>query len=315
MNQSDWTHEILNHLDPALIEQTEVRAKRALPRAGRIALIAACLCAVLVSGAFAAQTIWGIPIFKPIDTSPVDGTPANGFTTVIELPEGTEQSEGSHVNPLLTPDVNGVYKQWEEVYSQRLRDYAATLKTGTLGKKNFSSWDNAEEFIGIDLLNNPVLERGTSGSLFYSDDPNAPKTQTPCCVTVTAMDSALTSVQAEAVYFLNYVDVAENEHYSNFVPVRMELFVQSYTKNSPIAPEDMFIAFGFPEGYTFTTETYTTPSGLTASIVGVHDTDGVLFCYCAQFALNRNAVTLSSTFVPDPAHALSTLKEVLDAFQ
>ena len=298
MNQSDWTHEILNHMDPALIEQGEPRAKRALPRAGKAALIAACLCAVLVGGAFAAEAIWGIPIFTPVDTSPVDGTPANAFTTVIELPEGSDAPGGTSANPLLAPEINGVYKQWEEAYSQQLRDYAATLKPGTLGKKSFGSWEKAEEYIGIDLLTNPLLETGSD----------------PAAVTVTAMDGALTSVQAETVCFLNHVDVAAEGPYSVRVPVRVELFVQSYTKHSPIADHEMFLMLGFPEGYTFTTETYTTPSGLTASIVGVYDADGVLFSYYAQFALNRNAVTLSSTFVPDPTHALSTLKEVLDGF-
>lgn len=300
MNKNEWTHEIMNHIDPTLIEQADTPVRRRLPSAGKIALIAACLCAVLVGGAFAAEAIWGIPLFKPIDTSPVTGEPANGFTTVIELPEEATPPQGSRINPLQNPKINGVYKLWEDIYSQQLRDYAATLKTGTLGKKDFSTWDQAEEFIGIDLLNNPVLEQGAAGF--------------PCSVTVTAMDGNLTAAMAETVYCLNYMDMAENEHYSNLIPVRMELFVQSYTVNSPIAPQEMFIAFGFPDGYTFRTETYTTPSGLTASIVEVRNTSGAVIDYYAQFALNHNAVTLISTFLPDSDHALSTLKDVLDGF-
>lgn len=112
MNQSDWTHEILNHLDPALIEQAEPRAKRALPRAGRIALIAACLCAALVGGAFAATQIAGfhaIELFENLlhQNKSYDGYSLSGGCRFVPLDELSPQiRELSRQNPASTIELS-----------------------------------------------------------------------------------------------------------------------------------------------------------------------------------------------------------------
>lgn len=320
MNQQDWNHTIINGLDPALVEQASVPAKKRTVRPVRIAVVAACLCAALVVGAFAAETIFGIPIFKPMDTSPATGEPMNGFTTVIELPEETQQPEGTNVNPLEDPDINGVFKLPVSAFSQQVQDKAASLRANTLGEVNFSSWEKAEAFLGINLMDNPVLDRAEPGRLFYSTaNPDKPLLETVCRVTVTAMDGILTSASTEGVWYLNREEIYDGDILLSSVPVRLEVIVQSYTKHSPIAPDEMFLGLGFPEDYTFTPETYTTPSGLVVNIVGVTRLDKTLGYpvteYYAQFALNGNAVTISSIFTEDSDHALATLKEVLDAFQ
>lgn len=308
MNRSDWNHMILNELDPELVEQASAPAKRSAVRPARIAVIAACLCGLLLGGAFAAESIFGVPIFKPMVTSPVTGEPINGFTTVIELPEQGEQSEGAAVNPLEDPDINGVFKLPVEAFGQTVRDAAAELSAKTLGQKNFSDWEKAEEFLGIDLMNNPVLERAETGTLFY------PTGEAACGVTYTAMDGILTGTCTEGVWYLNRVKEYAGDVLVGSVPVRVEVFVQSYTRHSPIAAHEMFMGLGFPESYSFTPETYTTPGGLVVNIVGVNRPDGDTEYY-AQFALDGNAVTISAAFTPDSDHALATLKEVLDGFE
>lgn len=305
MNKSDWNHAVLNAIDPGLVEQAAAPAKKRAVRPTRIA-IAACLCAVLAGGAFAAETIFGVPIFTPMDTNPATGEPFNGFTTIIELP-GEAQQPDTAVNPLERPDVNGVFKLPVEAFSQQVRDAAAGLEERQHGQLDFDSLAGAEDFLGIELMDNPVLEAAGAA----------------CVTTVTAMDGILTSVMAESAYYLNYVDQPGASLHgggllSVSVPVRVDVTVQSYTEHSPIAAGDMFLGLGFPEEYTFTSETYTTPGGLTASIVAVSrpdETYGQVTDYYAQFALNGNAVTVSSVFIPDAGHALATLKQVLDAFE
>ena len=313
MKQADWTHSILNGIDPALVESAAAPAKRRALRPVRIAVAAACLCIALVGGAFAAEAVFGVPIFKPMDTSPVTGEPINGFTTVVEQPEGSDPAA-----PV------GVLKHPVEAFSPTAREAAAALPAGTPGQLNFNSWDKAEEFLGMDLMNNPVLAEAETGTVLYVDGTAVG--ETTCRVDYTAIDGILTAAGTNGVWYLNYVDLpAEgltnpdgSAILSSRVPVRVEVIVRSYTDHSPIARDNMFPGMGFPEEYTFTGETYTTPSGLAVNIVAVSSPDelyGQVTEYYAQFVLNGNAVTVSSTFIPDAGHAYSTLKQVLDAFE
>lgn len=328
MKQTDWNHHILNEIDPALVESAAAPAKKHSLRPVRIAVAAACLCGLLVGGAFAAEAIWGVPVFTPMDTSPMTGEEFNGFTTVIEVPEEVETPEGTKVNPLEEQEINGVFKLPVDAFSQQARDAAAGLDAYKFGNLNFGSWDEAEEFLGIEMLDNAVLDEAKPGLVFYSESASQkPDIETACRVSVMAMDGIMTAASTEAVWFLNYVDMPVDgltdsdggTIISSSVPVRVEVIVQSYTKHSPIAPDEMFLGLGFPKNYTFTPETYTTPSGLVVNIVGVNYFDKTsgepITEYYAQFAFKGNAVTVSSAFLPDADHALATLKQVLDAFE
>lgn len=48
MMKCEQVHEIINHIDLALIEKVDAPNKRRMPRVLRIGLIAACLCLALV---------------------------------------------------------------------------------------------------------------------------------------------------------------------------------------------------------------------------------------------------------------------------
>ena len=314
MNNPDFVHEIMDHIDPALLQQGDASTRRPIPRIAKVAIAAACLCVALIGGAFAAETIFGIPIFTPIDTS-ITGDPMNGFTTIIELPEKSQQPNGT------TPGINGVFKLPVAAFSQQAQDTAAGLGSHNTAQLDFISWESAEAFLGIDLMNNPVLDRAEPGLIVYSTDPNGPTNSTVCSVSVSAMDGILTAVSTEAVYFLNRVDVYDESGDTRIgsTPVRLDITVQSYTEHSAISSDEVFLGLGFPEDCTFTPETYTTPNGLVANIVGVTFFNEALghpvTMYYAQFALNGSAVTIHSSFAKDSGHALSTLKEVLDAFR
>ncbi len=84
----------------------------------------------------------------------------------------------------------------------------------------------------------------------------------------------------------------------------------------------------YEDGSEVTEETYTTPGGLTAAIVGITPPDGsreFVTEYNAHFSINgiqyrvtASTYTVGSTRadVPeDPAHTLEVLKTVLDGFQ
>jgi len=80
---------------------------------------------------------------------------------------------------------------------------------------------------------------------------------------------------------------------------------------------------GYEEGSTVKEETYTTPAGLTAAIVGITSSNGAKTEYHAHFSINgvRYGVSAADYRVglppvpEDPAHTLAVLKQVLDSFQ
>ena len=283
MNRTDWNHSIMNGIDPALVEAAAAPAAKRSLRPLRIAVAAACMCALLAGMAFAAETIFGIPIFRAVGTNPFTGEELNGFTTVTDMTS----------------------KQPAERFSPAVRELAAALEQDGTDTVTFGSWAGLEEYLGVDLMNNALLDQGGQD----------------LTVTVMANDGELTGVKADGVYYLNYLEVERSDEADGgygMVPVRMGLTVQSYTEYSRIAPEDMFMILAFPEDYTLTHETYTTPGGLVVSIVGAAHSDpvyGPTTTWYARFALNGNAVTLSAGCIPDPDHALATLKEVLDEFR
>ena len=114
MKQADWNHSILNNIDPALVEGASAPAGRRNFHPLRIVAAAACMCALLAGMALAAETIFGIPIFKPVETNPFTGEEFNGFTTVIDAPKGTVSG--------------GTYKQPVDSFSPAVRELAAALE-------------------------------------------------------------------------------------------------------------------------------------------------------------------------------------------
>ena len=248
----------------------------------RTVLVAACVCLALVGGVLAAEMIFGIPVFRTLDTSPVTGESVNGFQV------GLEEREGEAI------------KQPTTVFSDAVLAAAAEGQNISM---EFVSWDEAEEYLGVELMDNSALE----GGWYYPDESNT-RTQPPAKVSLFAIDGKLTAVRTEGVYLMNEVKVE-----GGTAPVRVGVSASLYTENSPIGAEDMFTAYAFPEGYTITTEEYVAESGLAAVIVVVEDTVGVT-SYFAQFVWNGAAFTVDTRFGPDGAQALATLKQVLDAF-
>lgn len=112
MKQTDWNHHILNEIDPALVESAAAPAKKHSLRPVRIAVAAACLCGLLVGGAFAATQIAGfkgIKVFENLqhDSKSYDGYSLLGGCRFISLDElSPEIRELSVQNPAATVELS-----------------------------------------------------------------------------------------------------------------------------------------------------------------------------------------------------------------
>ena len=245
----------------------------------RPVLAAACVCLALVGGAFAAEAIFGVPVFRLTDTSPVTGEPLTGFAN------GLEESAGQAI------------KQPEEVFSARVLEHAANGQTGL----ECSSWEEAEEYLGMELMDNAALAEAR-----YAFEEGGEPVSVFLCVG----DGVLNAVHATAGYWMNETVVDDG----NSAPVRVGVTACVYTEHSPIAAEDMFVQYGFYGDYAITAEEYTNANGLAAVIVAAEDEEYGVTHYYAQFVWNGAAFTVDAIFGPDGDHALTTLKQVLDSF-
>lgn len=268
----------------SLDEQARERIEDKLTQGGKVhrkarlrpILAAACVCLALVGVVFAAEAVFGIPVFQSFG--------GNGFRAVLTEPESGETV--------------GIAKQPETIFSSEVLAAAGEQN----GWVEFKSWADAEEYLGVNMMDNAVL-----ADAWYYADGEIP----PAWVRLFAIDGKITAARVGAVYLMNEKELDDG----NSVPVRVSVGAALFTENSPIGEDEMLTAYEFPEGYTFSTETYTAPSGLSALIVGVNDPESGTTSYIAQFGWRGVAFSVDATFNPDPGHALSTLKQVLDSFE
>lgn len=256
----------------------------------RAGLIAAALCLALAGTAVAVQVF---DVRVDLQTNPVH--PGDNYTVT-----------------------GGIAFFPVEGFPQQVQDLAVPHEiTG----QNFTSWAEAEEFLGRSLPHSTVLdsaEPGLSAKVSGSD-----RTSHILLRTNTA-DQGLCSIGVEGHYLLDglwiqqsallYTDKAEQNH--------LEYGLEGEEFKGGVV-------MVYEEGSAMTEETYTTPGGLTATIVGVTPAPGALrptTDYNAHFSINGIQYSVLVRFymvgrtpaeaaaADDPAHTLAVLKQVLDGF-
>ena len=271
MNENHIMTELQHVKDDYLLElSTPVR--RRMPRAGRIALIAACLCAALVGGAFAATQIAGfhaIDLFENLlhQNKAYDGYSLSGGCRFVPLDE-------------LSPQIRELSRQ----------NPASTIELSAHDLSEF------ESLTGSDLPDLSLPE-GLSQSLFtayLTSDAEGP-----------------TALACTAEY-----------HSSTEDSLRLFVSATVYTERMEDPEFDLSVSYVFPSGYEFSPQRYVTDSGLEVLLThSRRPATDVFFnifgsdSYYADFTLDGIRYHLVAYCPNTPAHALSTLKEVLDAFQ
>lgn len=288
---------VLNHIDPALIEAADLPAKSRKPRWFRMAIAAACVCMALLGVVYAMETA-GIRVtfFEKDDQTP------DGYQ--VEL-------EPSYI-PL-------------EQLSQAAQDYVAAYQDRYIPTRYFSSWSDAVEFLGLDLPGNPVLE-GCYKRYAQHFEFNGNDEGQHCTASFSSLSGeGLVSIRLSANYLWSGPDEA-----GVIRGVGLDLEGRVYIKES-----EYYDGTEVRRGYhnlddNGLEEVYTTPSGLEAVIVRLHqsfsfsDHELETYDYVAYFVLDGIAFELTASrggiaqpqgdIPPTPELALTALKEVLDAF-
>ena len=294
----------MDHIDPALVEKAD-RAAPARRRIGwsRPGLIAACLCLVLAGTAVAAAGISKVRVAEWFDNQ-----------TFPDYGEG--EYSGFKI-------VGGIAYIPGDRFSEEVNQIALSNPRKSV-QRSFGSWRAMEEFIGWELMDNPVLSAAR------------PATLPPCCIWVSAGEE-LTGISAEANYGLHSVYRMDDYgvwSYQDEVQIHLgaDLYTEYYTETKVGQNEDeiAWVRHSYPEGTEYTQEEYVTPGGLEVTIFRITQPERKEYrrvsqwefdfvpveptSYTAYFTMNGARFNVKAAHDTDAALALETLKEVLDGF-
>lgn len=203
------------------LEKTETRRK---PIRWKVALAAACIALMIPLTAFAVEHIFRVPEVKLGDTI--------HFT-----------------------NMNGYMVRFDDMENYPLSAFPEDVQTITEHtNKGYSSWEEAEQALGIDLLNNAVLAKASKCTVRYDDTG-----ETHCVVRYRTLGNQLYYVATKATYKCD--------------SVQLDLKAKLTVENPKITEEDKLGLHGIegastnPENVEITYENYYTKEGIPVVIL------------------------------------------------
>ena len=272
MNQQTFSSEA------ELLEKLQQHTpKKRLPTYQKVLILAVCLCLLIPTAVFAAETIFDLTSVKIYPGTDFEGNDAViydiDFGTVKELP---------------------------------LSDFPEKWQNLTEGVCLYhDSWAEAQEYLGIDLMENTVLAQEYTaakamryGDLRWNDPPEH------CCTVLRAYENQLYSFTARASYR------KENHH----IILSAEALVEH-----PNIPEEVkkvysgiqYILEEEADAERFHTETYTAANGLIATIISESISESSTF-YSAVF--RANGIVYRLTVLDGGADEREILIDLLEGF-
>lgn len=210
---------LMNTIPPDLVEESDIQAskQRSLSRLVRVGLIAACLCLALIGTAAAVHYYIGIRL--------VDGD--DGFTLaqggIVCVPYDS-----------LSEEIRTIIEETDNRYVIR----------------EASSWQDVEDLIGIDLMNNPVLDASPAQNYFAEYNGVMGRFH---------VEPSRHSICAYGCFEIGDVDIN----------VESRLFIEN-SQSIQEYWDETFLGVRFPDDTEVTRDSYTAPSGLIAQIMEVH---------------------------------------------
>lgn len=262
------------------------RTKKARPLPVRVALAAACICALLATAAIAAEGL-GFDFVKIFNKEEAEETDLDYMV------------DGSGVKHIPLSALSQEAQALKEQYEDRDDGYACTVELA------FGSWEEAEEYLGYEIMDNPMLAQGTYDpiSLLSKEVDRLPGN---CWIRVVFGDDGE----------ITYIQVTSRMNLSvspNGYMVEATLYVRETIEDRPKGPT---VAYKYPDdSHVEGKEDYLTPDGLETVIVNIErgNRGGE---YDAHFFLRGIRFSVWADYPEqDRETALTELKQVLDAFE
>lgn len=165
---------------------------------------------------------------------------------------------------------------------------------------SFDSWESAEKFVGLDLMNNPVLDASPAEYYSYSIDTGNKRVHGRFAVMT---HNNLQHIRIHGCYEIGEVDI----------DVESELFTDSMAAQNDNWDEK-FLGYHFPEETDVERETYVASSGLEAQIMQIDRGKDHKYTCLATFSLNGVPTVVSTHSHDSPEDARRVLIQILDGF-
>lgn len=268
------------------------RAKKTRPLPVRVALAAACICALLVTAAIAAEAL-GFDFVKIFNKEEAEEADLDYMV------------DGSGVEHIPLSALSQEAQALKEQYEDRDDGYVCTVELA------FDSWEEAEEYLGYEIMDNPVLAQGTYDPISLLSKEGDKRSANCWIKVVFGDDGEITYIQ---VFSRMNLSVSPNGYM-----VEATLYVREAIEDLPNGP----IVGHKYNGNSWTVEgaeDYLTPDGLETVIVNVGNDGSECLAeggkYDAHFFLRGIRFYVETDYRPgDQASALPELKEILDAFE
>ena len=275
--EPEQIHNAMCHLDPRLIEEAAQPAAKKRFRL-RPALVAACLCLLIAipvaafTGSLLVEHYYGATI--PDNLSDQDLDAFFRASTADKVP----------VSAL----------------SQEVLD-AAAAQEDRVGHYGFETWDEAETFLGLNILDSDLIQNGYS--IPVSDAEGQQILDAPCYLTLLRSDDGLLYSMYLEYFFKNYGEGLTTLNVNAVTD-------QCHGENNSSIGVSNDSAFVLQQ----TSEDYLTPSGYRATIVGTEYSDGHGWDIAGWTQKNGFVIrfTLSTH---DEESGMWAIRELLDSIQ
>lgn len=271
------------------------RTKKTRPLPVRVALAAACICALLMTAAVAAEAM-GFDFVKIFNTEEAEETDLDYMV------------DGSGVRHIPLSALSQEAQALKEQYEDRDDGYVCTVELA------FDSWEEAEEYLGYEIMDNPVLAQGTYGSVSLLSKEGDKRSANCWIKVIFGDDGEITYIQ---VFSRMNLSVSPNGYM-----VEATLYVRETIEDLPDGPIVAYKCHN--DSYVEGKEDYLTPDGLETVIVTTEQApvllaDGSEYRggeYDAHFFLRGIRFSVWADYPEqDRETALTELKQVLDAFE
>lgn len=281
----------------------------------RPALIAACLCLLLVGTAVAAVAVKAAKKMELAEALHVEFV----------------NDEGVQCNRTFLEIENGIAYIPVDMISDNIWELIGQEEWCMPVFASFDSWSEGEKFIDLEFADNDMLEKAEKGTAVIITGPGSKRGEGHCVLEVSGSLKAPMSIDLNAEYYIDPTGKYDQEiRYEEF-KVRdssgalkkdlVEFPPREYITMHVWATIGTENAYQGGAGWQFilegeeTFEQYTTPSGLEAFIILQLYDDGKSFGYWAIFSLNGARFTLTTHGRDGEQEThLRVLKEILDSY-
>ena len=308
MNKIDMAHEVMNGLDPELVEQAAQTTTKRLTRPVRTVLVAACLCVALLGAAMAAEELLKSAEVQRYFSGSQFSEVMQKLDRMYQIVPGREDNASGYVIP------------WEGsgVSLENISDDLRALIESCEQKREvesirFDSAADMQEFMGLTLYENAALDRLERRALTENDTQvEYDDAGDPVC------GSEVVGAVLRCTGYENGRSRLDLLHFCALNNGALEIIVQAEVVGFDLEDSNG-TAFVFVDGTQFSQESYVTANGDSITIIRCdvpeNGENAAYTQYSAHFHVGGVRYQLSIMCLENPEEGSALMKEILDGFQ